>query len=135
MRATNVSIPELEKALTKVNRLYYSGNIQFNHIVPAGRGVDFTLRVKSSRGPGARRSHTGRRMAKACWHAHGHFFDAVLNVQPNAVIVSRGGPGARVDCNGGNWKDCNIGSQVSPLHFSEACDCHPSNKTAYTPKH
>lgn len=72
---------------------------------------------------GARISSSGRRIAAACWHVHGDFFDALLKIQPNAVIVTRGGPGAVIDKNGGNWQDCNIGSRMSPMMFSEACEC------------
>lgn len=123
MNARNVTIEQMERALKAVNRKY-KGNVAFETFTPRKNGVDFTLRTYDSKGPGARRSFSGRRMPKACWHAHGDFFEAVLKIAPEAVIISRGGPGARIDRNGGNWQDCNIGSQVQPLMFSEACDCN-----------
>lgn len=122
MKAKHADSTQMNQALSKVNERY-QGNIAFERFEPNGRSVVFTLRVKSSREPGARRSFQGRRMAKACWHAHGHFFEALLAINPEVVIISKGGPGSTVDKYSGNWSDCNIGSQCQPLMFSQACDC------------
>jgi hypothetical protein len=119
---TTAKAETLQKALDVVNAKY-DGNIEFERFEPNCRSVNFTLRVKSSRKPGARRSQSGRRMAKACWHVHGDLFDAVLVIDPKARIVSRGGPGAVITDQGGNWQDCNIGSMMQPMMFSQACDC------------
>lgn len=123
MKARNVTAEQMTVALAKVNK-QYRGNIEFETFEANGRGVNFTLRVKDSSGPGHRLGFTGRKMAKACWHAHGHFFEALLAIAPDAEIVSRGGPGTKITRNGGNWQDSNIGSQVQPLMFSEACECN-----------
>lgn len=123
MKALKVTQKNMEAALKAVNRKF-KGNIAFETYTPKGTGFDFTLRTLDSKAPGSRRGFTGRRMAKACWHAHGYFFEALIKAAPNAVIISRGGPGARIDRNGGNWQDSNIGSQAQPLMFSEACDCN-----------
>lgn len=123
---TTASIETVQEALARVNR-QYEGNIEFKHIGKAGRQVDFTLTVRSSRGPGGRRGHSGRRIAAACWHVHGHLFEAILELDPEAKIVSSM---ATITRHGGNWQDRNIGSMVSPLYYSEACDCgyHPNLK-------
>lgn len=123
MKAKNTNPQQMEQALAKVNERY-QGNIAFERFDPNCKSVVFTLKVKSSRNPGTRRSFQGRRMAKACWHAHGHFFEALLAINPQAVIISKGGPGSKVDKDSGNWSDCNIGSQMQPLMFSQACDCN-----------
>lgn len=120
---TNAKPETLQRALQVLNR-HYGNNVQFDRFDVHPRCVDFTLRVRSSRGPGARRSFTGRRMAKACWHVHGKFFEYVLALDHQARIVSRwsGGP-TTITRQSGNWQDANIGSQMQPLMFSQACDC------------
>lgn len=84
--------------------------------------ITFTLTVESSREKGARRGHQGQRVSAACWHAHGDFFDALFSINPDAVIVSMGTQ--TITKQDGNWQDRNIGSQMQPLYYSEACDCH-----------
>lgn len=122
MKAKNVTIEAMQAALVQVNKRY-NGNVEFESVVPKGKHIEFTLRVKSSFEAGHRLGFTGRRMPKACWHVHGHFFDALLKLAPDAVIISRGWPGGVISRDGGNWQDCNIGSLVQPLMFSEACEC------------
>lgn len=122
MIVKHVTVEQMESALAAVNK-QFENNVQFNRFQPNGSKINFTLRVKDSHKPGHRRGFTGKRMASACWHVHGTFFDALLGIEPQAVIISRGGPGARIDRNGGNWQDCNIGSQFQPMMFSGACDC------------
>ncbi len=76
------------------------------------------LGVKSSRAPGGRRSHKGRRIAAACWHAFGHFFDAL----PSGAIID-GAVGEKARPAGAPWLDRQIGSHFQPLKYSQACDC------------
>ena len=75
----------------------------------------FTIKTKSKI-PGARISTTGRNMARASWHAHGYLFDEILKSNPEAIILSNG---IKIDKNGGNWKDRNIGSIFSPCYYSQ----------------
>lgn len=113
---------QLTKALETVNKRF-DGNIQFNRFDHAGRTRDgkekfnVTLRVESSKGKGARRSQNGhRRMINACWHVHGFFFDAL----PKGTEIKSGPYNLHP---GDPWHDRNIGSQIEPLYYSEACDC------------
>lgn len=121
---TNATLDTLQQALAETNKKY-CGNLAFNRLEQDGGRVNFTLRVNSSKGPGARRGFTGRRMAKACWHAHGDFFATVLRLDPAARIASNG---SVITAQGGNWQDKNIGSMMQPLMFSEACDCDKENR-------
>lgn len=127
MKAKNTTISDLENALAIVNAKY-AGNIRFKRLEQNGRGVNFTLTVNSSREPGHRRGFASfdgkppKRLASACWHAHGDFFDALFAVNPNAVIRSQGDK--IITKEKGNWQDWNIGSEYRPLYFSEACDCN-----------
>lgn len=123
---TTAKPSELETALKIVNARY-GGNITWNRVPePTGKRFRFTLRCVSSKGPGHRRSigigyEKRRRLVSACWHVHGHFFDALFQVNPNAATKSAGywvqGPT-------NNWIDWNIGSPMYPMMFSEACDCN-----------
>jgi len=129
MEARNVTRENLDQALAEVNRRY-NGNVTWNRSPECKNQKatrwGFTLRVHSSQGPGHGLGfHQGRRLVSACWHVHGHFFDALLAVAPDAVVYSRGG-GVRIDADGGNWQDFNTGSMMRPRAASEACECPES---------
>lgn len=79
-----------------------------------------TLKVHSSRGPGARLSHTGRRIPAACWHVFGDFFDYIWEADPGAMILSAG---LKMEGPADNWQDKNIGSMMRPMPYSQACNC------------
>lgn len=120
----------LRAALSKVNKKY-SGNIKWNRFDKSGNWYNVTLRCVSSKGPGHRvavpRYSDGkqRNMISACWHAHGDFFDALIELDENVIIKGAGGT-IFVDESGdtaGNWMDRNIGSFMEPFYHSEACEC------------
>ena len=119
MKAKNTNNAAMEAALAIVNGKY-AGNITWNRF-DNGRTINFTLTVKSSKAPGGRLGPSGRRVAAACWHVHGDFFDALFEVCPDAVIVSMG---KKITKDEGNWQDQNIGSAYLPFMYSEACDCN-----------
>lgn len=112
-------------ALAAVNEKY-DGNIVWKRFEQNGSGVHFTLTVKNSKGKGGRYGQSlspngnRRRIAAACWHVHGDFFDALFSVAPNAYVRSMG---RKITKKQGNWEDRNIGSQMHPLYYSKACDC------------
>lgn len=140
MVARNVWAADLESALAEANKVF-ADNIKWRGEPTAmgatrGKGsFRFTLGLVSSKGPGHRRGFPhyrtgapGKRLAYACWHVHGVFFDALLKIAPEAVIIagsSLANPKepARITKEGGNWGDWQIGSQAYPLMYSEACDC------------
>jgi hypothetical protein len=124
---TNATKEELQKALDRVNKRY-DGNVTFDRFDVQGNKVRFTLKVKDCHGPGhscgQSLNKSGKRHALggACWHAHGHFFEAVLKVRPDAWIVSgfRVGPPIRITAKGGNWTNWTRGRTM----MSELCECH-----------
>lgn len=130
MIVKNCSIEDLNEALRDTNTSY-RGNLRWNREPEKYRGgVRFTLRVKDSNGEGARRSNTGNRLISACWHAHGDFFDNLLNINPAAIVVTTHCviEADGTDRNGdteikGNWRDYSIGSPAYPMLASEACEC------------
>lgn len=129
MEARNSSIQDLNEALAIVNK-QYQGNVTWNREPEQnGRLVRFTLRVKNSKGPGHRlsfpRAFQGgkqHRMVSACWHVHGHFFEALFQVNPNAVVMT-GSDRKRITADSGNWQDRKVGSRAYPMMFSELCEC------------
>lgn len=126
MIAKNCTAQDLYKALVMVNR-EYDDNVCFNRQPEAiGKRIRFTLRVVSSRGMGARYGQclttkgNRRHLTSACWHVHGHFFERLFEIVPDAEIVANG---KSITRSYGNWEDRNIGSIMYPLYYSEACDC------------
>ena len=106
---------EIYEALETAN-LKFEGNLAFDRIYPEDEGFRLTLRVKDSKGPGHRIGFSGRRLVRACWHAHGTFFDAL----PTTATIRTG---RRVIHPGDAWEDFNIGSIIYPFYYSEACEC------------
>lgn len=96
----------------------YEGNITVN-VRPYRNGWQGTLGVKDSKGIGARRSSQGRRIKKACWHAHGDFFTALFMLAPEAKVNALG----RTLERDFDWTDWNAGSIEEPALFSTLCDC------------
>jgi hypothetical protein len=105
----------IREALDNVNRVF-DNNIKFKRLDVRRNHCVVTLGVISSKEAGSRRSHIGRRIAAACWHAHGHLFDWL---PPDTKIVSLG----RKFTAGDPWHNWNVGSQFQPIQMSETCDC------------
>jgi hypothetical protein len=136
MLIRNVTDEDLDNALRATNEVF-GGNVGFfhkrhiGHTRQGGNKYDVRLTVRSSRGPGAARSYTGRRLSAACWHVHGTFFDAL---PPEAEIISAHEDGIHRpgDC----WFDYQVGSMMQPMYASEACDCRDvdgSSGKGFTP--
>lgn len=149
MEAKNVTIQDLEQALTIVNS-NYDGNLtwasQPRHVGQTTRSrVSFRLAAIDCRKQGGRRGFCRNKDGErrriggcACWHAHGHFFEALYTVNSKAIISTAGtcqtglqtgryndserpitGPTYKQ----GNWRDRQVGSMFDPAYFSDLCDC------------
>jgi len=147
MQVKNTNVEEIAQALKVINRKY-KGNIRFHaegitSKNNKGTRLQFKLYTHDSTAPGHRRHFTpyysgdgasfdnprikSKRSRYACWHVHGDFFDALLDLNHEAVIkVGRNGGEVFDDERGrhGNWEDWNIGSQFYPVAFSDSCDCN-----------
>jgi hypothetical protein len=120
MLVYNVDQFKLNEALDATNRKF-GGNIDFKevdykcHSVGGGWTCKVTLKVIDSNQPGSRRSEIGRRIAAACWHVYGTFFDNLpygTKIRTDHIFHA-----------GDDWKDRQIGSIMRPLMHSEACNC------------
>lgn len=127
MRIKGISEQRLRFAVESVSSLQYDGNIVFKR-EPDKKGnfLHFTLTVLDSAGPGGRRSHTGRRVAAACWHAHRDIMQAIFQLEPDALLITAF---ARYEGQY-NFRDTfeatgynNIGSIAQPLYMRDACTC------------
>jgi len=125
MIARKVSNTQMIRALVLVNEKF-NNNITWNRFDQHGSFIRFTLKCKSSKEAGhslgwsPTKSGRPRRLISCCWHVHGEFFDALFQVCPEAVIMSRG---KRITKDGGNWEDFNVGSMIQPSRASEKCQC------------
>lgn len=127
MLAFNTSAKALRKAINIANARHYRGNLVFRGTPKAkGDAIQFTLGVVDSAGPGARvsmkRTKSGklRRVNRACWHAHGHFFDALFTVSPGARVTSKV---SEITKQKGNWQDAEL-PDFPGTWFSQLCRCH-----------
>lgn len=123
MQAYNTTVEEMQSVALPAN-------VRFKDLAQRGKHVRFTLTVESSRGPHARRSHQGRRIAAACWHAHRDVLAAFFKRFPYRRVKS-----IQADYQGAahfrrSFKlsgNQNIGSLDEPLAYRHACDCEQAN--------
>lgn len=119
MIAYNVTLGDLHGALAAVNKEKGYHLIFKRGPDAIGKRWSFTLRSYRSKISGASISHSGRNSVAASWHAHGFFFDKLIEINNNAVIKTAH---AIYDINRtgrGKWVDYNIGSMMCPMMASE----------------
>jgi hypothetical protein len=92
--------------------------------------------VKSSRGAGARRSASGRRMPVACWHVFRDVVRATLTAHPGVEFRTRLAHYTSV-----NFETSypatgqgNVGSMVDPVTLPELCDCPADHRVGDPPR-
>lgn len=123
----NVPYGDLIRIVDNVSQEKYQGNVIFNRTPEQnGRSLVFTLRCNDSKGPGHRIGRSGRRMVSACWHVHRDVMQAIFDVFPNARIKSSVADYRGTDDFERSFPDTyykNIGSQIEPTYFGDACDC------------
>jgi hypothetical protein len=89
MKLWGMSADFVDCIVQAVSDNQYGGNVIFKRPPERdGRAISFTLTVKRSDGPGARRSATGRRISAACWHAHRDVLGAIFRVAPDGRVKS-----------------------------------------------
>lgn len=124
MRVKNVFKKDLVRALQITNRRWFEGNLTFASL---GDGK-FTLGVHDSNGPGGRlgtkKKDGTRRIVpfKACWHAHGRFFEVLFALRPGAVVESKVHKITGPTMADGNWHDHPIIGETD-IWYSDLCEC------------
>ena len=120
MEIRNVTHLQLIHALEAIN-VKFKGNIEFNRCDSIGKlKYRVTLKVKDCHAPGHRSGFPkivnfnppAQDMSKrrclpyACWHVHGEFFEALLNINSDIIIITGSrinGTNICIDKKGGNW--------------------------------
>ncbi len=133
MKIQNVTASQLTDIVRTVSADQYDGNVIFDR-EPETLGsrviwVHFTLRTKSGHGAGSRRSASGRRMAKACWHAHRDVMQALFDAYPDAVLQTALAKYTGAQSFADTFEstgDGNVGSMAQPLPMRDACECDGS---------
>jgi len=116
MQIKNATEADITSALYKANERF-NRNLSVACATLGGGGYGVALRASDASGAGAATSTSGRKTYGACWHAHGVFFDYLIEICPSVVIVSNG---LRITRDGGNWTDRLVGLGKSA---SEMCRC------------
>lgn len=118
MNISRITLPELNQALAATNAAH-GYKLIWNRKPDAlnAKGTRFacTIRSEVSGIRGARTSASGRNLPAASWHAHGHLYEAILTIAPQAVISAQG---RKITAQGGNWVDWNAGSPIYPAPMS-----------------
>lgn len=144
MLFSRITVASVESCLAVVN-MNYSGNLigewqarvnaQPTMLNDAGTRWRSRIIVADSRGPGARRSASGRRGPYACWHAFRDVFAEVFHVYPDAKIST-----SMATYTAGNWEDTypatgtrNVGSMMEPRTMPQLCDCTDAGPAAAEP--
>ena len=126
MIAKKCTLDNLDAALAIVNEKY-AGNVRLYEATQKGKtSVSFRLKVEDSKGAGGARSASGRKTGSGCWHVHGDFFEALLKINPDTVIVSTK---SIISKDGGNWEVYEIGLRANYMEASEGCSCDFSEDT------
>jgi hypothetical protein len=125
-----------QEIVSEVSRNSYGGNVVTvgDEYQNGSRVCRARVKVNDSRGPGARRSWSGRRMPVACWHVYRDVLAELFERYPNAkvrtalaVYDGKHGFYSNYPATG----DINIGSMVQPTTMPELCQC--DGNTPITP--
>jgi hypothetical protein len=128
MELIGITLAQFETAIANVTASY-GGNLEIHDDAKSvsSRSSRGRVVVRDSRGPGARRSWSGRHGKWACWHAYRDVMLALFEQNPNARIrtslaVYDGLDGFEATYPATAYK--NIGSMVAPAYMPELCDCY-----------
>lgn len=124
MRSRQVNAYQWQAIVAKVSHQLYKDNL-----IVHPNAASLRLSVASSRGPGARRSHSGRRMASACWHAHRDVLAELFEQYPHAKVVTAMATydgKARFELLFEDTGMRNAGSAMAPVRYQDLCDCEDS---------
>lgn len=129
---TTLAADDLREIIARVSSEAYGGNLAgtVDRLRgcrrPGAAAYRVKLAVRTSRGPGARRSGSGRRGSWACWHAFRDVLALTYVMDPGAHVVTalaRYGDAAGFCDRFPSTGDRNIGSMVDWCALADACEC------------
>jgi hypothetical protein len=126
-----------------VSNTRYDGNVRVDWgewgpalLNQAGTRFRGRVLVYSSRGKGARRSWSGRRLAAACWHVFRDVVREALARYPDAVITT-----SMARYTAENFEstypatgEVNVGSMFEPAYLPDLCECDDAEWTVTVPR-
>lgn len=130
MQISGLTASEFAAVVERVSRELYDGNLTVWDSAPsalnrAGNRFRQRLRVRDSRGRGARRSWSGRRQPAACWHTVRDVVRATLAQYPGAVFRT-----AYAVYDAETFEEryprtgtINVGSLAQPVTMPDLCEC------------
>lgn len=137
MIITGITPEDFRSAVAKISMAHYSENLRVEigtqmsptrfraRVIVAESGAAMWPKTELS-APGARRSHSGRRLKAACWHAYRDAIQGVFDVNPNARVYTGMSKYVGLDGFLENYPATahqNIGSTVQPAYMPDLCDC------------
>jgi hypothetical protein len=141
MEISGITPGQMATIVAAVSHERYSGNVVPgwsdwpNVLNAAGTRFRGRVIVKSSKGAGARRSWSGRRMPAACWHVFRDVFRSAFAVYPGAKFNT-----SLARYTASNFESTypetgvqNIGSMMSPVTMPELCACADSDNGGWEP--
>jgi hypothetical protein len=130
MQIRGIPFHEVVAIVERVSRDQYAGNIiidrQARDTGTRKGGFAGRFIVADSKGPGARRSSSGRRGPYLCWHGFRDVYVALFEAYPAAVIVTSM---ARYNGRVGFYDNypatarTNVGSVMLPRYMPALCEC------------
>lgn len=87
-KAPNITCERLDNIVAQISSHHFDGNLICESEQRTRSSLLFTLRVRHSRGPGARRAPSGRRTVSATWEAHRLVMERLFAIWPNATLVT-----------------------------------------------
>lgn len=131
MELIGITVDEFRSAVRSVSE-QYGGNVIIHADAKAtsSRSSRGRVVVRDSRGPGARRSWSGRRGPWACWHVYRDVLTELFDAHPEAKVRTSlatydGEDGFNQNYPATAYK--NVGSMVAPAYMPELCDCADEN--------
>ncbi len=131
MDVRGISFEQVQAIVARESDLRYGGNVRLHADARPlhANAMRGRIDVHDSKGPGARRSASGRRGPYACWHAYRDMLRAIFAEAPNARVKTGM---ARYEGSEGfedtypHTANINIGSMFAPAYMPELCECDDS---------
>src|SRR3989304_7695526 len=129
MIISNCRSSDIVDAVKRVNVEHETSNVKIRDMKwlnAAHTRWQVTFTVNNSRDKFSRVSssafHPERRVSALCWHGHKLLFEALLEINPEAVIRTMH-TNTTYSNDQREWAAPVIGPPIYPVRYSECCDC------------
>lgn len=130
MYIKGINSHQLDLAIRAVNDKF-NAHVTTEYTTNTRKGVKAKLRVETNKSVFHRLAQSltslgnRKKIVSLCWHGFGHVFREVFTINPLAKIRTAQIVYKDVSAFNNNFysTDRNIGSEIYPLLYSEACEC------------